>query len=87
LPDKLKEAISMKILKNLDVKGFQEFERTSLTVEYVHKTIKFDYTTGNYYSPIEVIAVNEEPSAPAVFNGGKPLNQLFSMLKRSLHGS
>jgi hypothetical protein len=81
LPEKLKAAILKKILKDLDAKGFQEYEMTSLTVKFNHNAIRFDYTTGNYYGPIEVIAVNEEPSAPALSKWGNPFNQLFSMVK------
>jgi hypothetical protein len=83
LPEKLKAAIAKKILKNLEAKGMQKFEKTSLTIKFNHNNIKFDYTTGNYYGPIEVIAVNEEQSAPAISKGGNPFHQLFSQPSHS----
>jgi hypothetical protein len=59
VPEELKQAISKKIVKNLDSKGFQENEQTSLEVKYRKDIIRFDFTTGGYYSPIQVIAVSK----------------------------
>jgi hypothetical protein len=81
----LKEVISKTILKYLGAQGFRENERTSLRINHNHNTISFDFVTGDYYSPIEVVSVITEPLDPAVSNRCHPFHRLFSTLKRSLN--